>query len=68
MHVDMKYFEYEHLSGRKQQVSEQFHKLAWDVWHLTGQGADPDQVNKALDKLVEAKDAAVRSVVELDKQ
>lgn len=66
MHTDMKYFNFDHLPEKLQAVSKQYYDLAWKTWNLTGQGADPDQVNKALDKLLEAKDAAVRAVLELE--
>jgi hypothetical protein len=68
MHTDMKYFEFDHLPPHLQAVSQPFHWLAWKTWGLMGRGADPDQVEKALDKLLEAKDAAVRSALALESE
>lgn len=53
----LKYFEYRHLPEHLQEVSKQFYWLATTVSALP-EGRARDM---ALDKLLEAKDAAVRS-------
>lgn len=56
----LKYFEYKHLPERLQLISIQFYKMA----HFINQSL-PDVAEKtvALRKLLESKDAAVRSVL-----
>lgn len=61
----MQYFDYAHLRPHLQAVSKPFHDLAWIVYNLVGQGGDPDEVDKSLEALLVAKDAAVRAALEL---
>lgn len=56
----LKWFAYEHLPSHLQGVSKQFALLAQDVCALIEPG--PERT-VALRKLLEAKDAAVRAVV-----
>lgn len=54
----LNHFSYDHLRGDLQEVSKQFHNLAhWIDANLTGDA----ETAMALRKLLEAKDAAVRS-------
>lgn len=54
------YFEYAHLPPHLQEVSKQFHALAhWIVKELPVNY----QSNRALEKLLEAKDCAVRAML-----
>lgn len=56
----MKWFKYDHLPERFQEVSKEFHKLA----HVVRDNIEPGpERTVALRKLLEAKDAAVRAVV-----
>lgn len=58
----MKHFRYDHLPPDLQAVSRQFHDLA--EWLLKlNPITDPREQQVAVRKLLEAKDAAVRSVV-----
>lgn len=57
----MKYFEYEHLPEHLQEVSKMFYELAKQVDEMNVM--DPREQQVALRKLLEAKDAAVRSMV-----
>lgn len=61
-HPIMRYFENKHLPENLQGVSKQFRTLAWWV-----QDNLPDGPEKSvtLRKLLEAKDAAVRSALDL---
>jgi len=56
----MKYFSFDHLPKKLQDVSQPFAKLALVVSELEG---CPAEKTVALRKLLEAKDAAVRSLV-----
>lgn len=59
------YFEYEHLPPFLQEISKRFHSLAqWLVMNDALQGAE---LTASLRKLLEAKDAAVRSAITSDK-
>lgn len=55
----LKYFYYEHLPAHLQEVSKRFYDLA--VVLSAEKGVDVDEQRVALRKLLEAKDAAVRS-------
>jgi len=65
----VKYFEYKHLPERLQHTSSLFHFLVEDLlrkfYSDQSQGFHPDgvELTVALRKLLEAKDAAVRSFV-----
>lgn len=54
------FFSYEHLPPHLAKVSQRFHDLA----HELAAGPDNPETTVALRKLLEAKDAAVRAVVE----
>jgi hypothetical protein len=56
----LQFFEFEHLPPRLQDVSRPFHVLAHG---LAGELPENPEKTVALRKLLEAKDAAVRSVV-----
>lgn len=60
----MRYFEYAHLPAHLQTVSKPFGVLAEDLHSLLPNGAEKVV---ALRKLLEAKDAAVRSALDLPK-
>ncbi len=55
------YFKYDHLPEKLQEVSKPFCKLAVTIWDKYGEGAEVEQSRVALQKLLEAKDAAVRA-------
>lgn len=55
----LKYFAFEHLPVRLQEISRPFHDLALDV----ATRADNPETTVALRKLLEAKDAAVRAAL-----
>lgn len=57
----MRYFKFAHLPPALQSVSQRFAELALHVESLSGN--DPAETTVALRKLLEAKDAAVRSVL-----
>lgn len=57
----LKYFEYEHLPPHLQAVSKHFHALAYGLADTLP--ANPE-TTVALRKLLESKDAAVRSALE----
>lgn len=57
----LKYFKYDHLPQHLQVVSRKFHELAHDIAH-THDCHNPE-VTVALRKLLESKDAAVRSMI-----
>lgn len=59
----LKYFAWEHLPAHLQEVSKPFYMIALDVAERWVDGADEDETNMALRKLLEAKDAAVRAAV-----
>ena len=56
----LKYFKYDHLPQKLQLISKPFGDLAATV---AENGVDYDETATALRKLLEAKDAAVRSVL-----
>lgn len=56
----LRFFDYGHLPERLQKISWAFHDTAW--WLEENLPAGPEK-SVALRKLLEAKDAAVRSVV-----
>ena len=56
-HRLLKFFEYDHLPPKLKRVSERFHALAYFI----SQRCPGDEGTIALRKLLEAKDAAVRS-------
>lgn len=56
----LRYFTYDHLSENLQQVSKKFCDLAWRMEQELPDGAEKSVV---LRKLLEAKDAAVRSAM-----
>lgn len=58
----MRYFAHEHLPENLQGVSRQFRNLAW--WTEDNLPDGPEK-SVALRKLLEAKDAAVRSALDL---
>jgi hypothetical protein len=58
----LKYFEYSHLPHHLQLVSEPFFQLASNLLHNVNV-TDERELAVALRKLLEAKDAAVRSVL-----
>lgn len=58
----LRYFEFEHLPEPLQYVSRQFHATA--LFLATIDPVDPVEQTVALRKLLEAKDAAVRSMLE----
>lgn len=55
----LRYFEYEHLPERLQDVSQPFHGLA----HLVALSLDGPEATVCLRKLLEAKDCAVRAAL-----
>lgn len=57
-----KFFKYDHLPARLQEVSRPFAELADHVAWSAGEEGNPE-VTEALRKLLEAKDAAVRAVL-----
>lgn len=62
MERDLKYFAYDHLPARLQEVSRPFHDLAHKLCE-PGFVADVDERRVALRKLLESKDAAVRAAL-----
>ena len=56
----LRFFEYDHLPVRLQEVSKPFCKLATKVAEMAPL---EEQTNVALQKMLEAKDAAVRAVL-----
>ncbi len=62
MGLDLTYFQYEHLPPALQAVSKPFYEMAEKL--LTMYVVDIDERDMALRKLLEAKDCAVRSVLE----
>lgn len=59
----LRYFTYEHLPAKLQKVSRPLCMMAYEIAKMYGEGADERELAKALDRLLEAKDAAVRAVV-----
>lgn len=61
----LKYFEYDHLPEHLQEISKPFHELA----HMLAERLDTQdigagaQLNRALQKLLESKDCAVRAAL-----
>lgn len=58
----LKYFQYDHLPENLQGVSRQFRTLAWWIYDNL---PETDEREVTLRKLLEAKDAAVRSALDL---
>lgn len=56
----MKYFKYDHLPPKLQKISKYFYDLGWVIQRTLPENHQSD---KALEKLLEAKDCAVRSVL-----
>lgn len=56
---DLDHFRYEHLPEHLQEVSKPFHDVAHDL--VDSAPIRTDQLEVALQKLLEAKDAAVRA-------
>lgn len=54
----LQHFEYKHLPPNLRVISAQFHDLAWGT--ASNRPIDPEII-KCLDKLLEAKDCAVRA-------
>src|SRR5579864_7957176 len=61
-HPIMRYFGYSHLKGVLKDTSEKFYFLAYEIDQLLPNGPEK---TVALRKLLEAKDAAVRSALDL---
>lgn len=59
----MRYFEYQHLPEKLQTISQPFCLLAADLATTLPQNAE---TSTALRKLLEAKDAAVRSALDME--
>lgn len=59
----MKFFKYDHLPEKLQEVSKPFCELAE---HIDGNLPQSAETTVALRKLLESKDAAVRAVVEMN--
>lgn len=60
-HRTLKYFAYGHLPEKLQAASKPFSRLAHQTVLDMPTSGDPDQLSIALQKLLEAKDAAVRA-------
>lgn len=58
----LRYFEYQHLTPKLADVSREFYNLAFWLDSILPAGAEK---STALRKLLEAKDAAVRSALDL---
>lgn len=54
----IEFFKYDHLPPRLQKISKPFHDLAMSL--IVGEYTRGREITKALDKLLEAKDCAVR--------
>lgn len=61
----LRYFAYDHLPPDLRSVSEHFYNIAAKIAHLPA--TDPAEQTVVLRKLLEAKDAAVRMVLPLQK-
>lgn len=59
----LRYFSYAHLPKHLCFVSQPFFTLAHVIANQYADGADERELAKALDRLLEAKDAAVRAAV-----
>lgn len=59
----LRYFSYAHLPRHLRSVSQPFFTLAHVIASQYADGADERELAKALDRLLEAKDAAVRAAV-----
>lgn len=57
----MKYFKYNHLPKKLQEVSQPFHELADHMAYILPHGSERSM---CLRKLLEAKDCAVRAALE----
>ena len=57
----LRFFTYKHLPPHLQETSKMFHDLAWK---LALQTPPSRELEKSLDRLLEAKDAAVRAKVQ----
>jgi hypothetical protein len=60
----LRYFKYDHLPIDLQSISEPCCALAQEMVTLLDDATDPAEVTVGLRKLLEAKDAFVRSVIE----
>lgn len=60
----LRYFAFSHLQAPLSTISEQFHDLAWMLAEDLPHNAE---TSVALRKLLEAKDAAVRSALDMSK-
>lgn len=65
MNEQLRWFEYTHLPEHLQKVSKKFHDLAHEM--MSDFLGDNREATKFLDKLLEAKDAAIRSFI-MEKQ
>lgn len=61
-HLILKHFKYDHLPAHLQRISSHFHSLATSMDSLLPEGPEK---SVALRKILEGKDAAVRSFMEL---
>jgi hypothetical protein len=62
----LRYFNYDHLPANLQEVSKPFYHLAIDMVERFGEttdGGSGAQLNRGLQKLVEAKDCMVRAAL-----
>ena len=59
----LKYFNYDHLPEKLQKISKPFHDLAHMLVHNADNGHHFNETDKALEKLLEAKDCAVRAAL-----
>lgn len=70
----LRYFDYEHFPPHLQEISRPFQLLAQEMVNRLGENADGSerdngggaQLNRGLQKLIESKDAMVRSALSLD--
>jgi hypothetical protein len=66
----LNFFKYDHLPEDLQTISRVFHDLAYFLVEELGEKTDGNlatgpQLNRALQKLLESKDAAVRAALEI---
>jgi hypothetical protein len=64
----LKFFNYDHLPPELQEISKLYHDLAHDLAERLGEIEDIGpgaQLNRAIQKLLESKDAAVRAALGL---
>lgn len=62
----LRYFDYDHLPPELQEVSKPFSNLALDMVRRFGEtedGGSGAQLNRGLQKLIEAKDCMVRAAL-----